>query len=661
MRDRAREVALHAVETMALDGDASSVMAGAVAHVVSRDDAADRAFDTFLTPGAGEDPDDEDFADVLARLLGEDPLALTLITRAADAARHRAVAPPPPMPPPPAVPRFTEGLELPRMPGPGPGTGPTADEPNGYQAYPHLRPAAQLPTEEFLLHPRVPFELEVGLSEFPDHSDLVVTPDGLEAADGMTVTVHLSYDPESFRIEGELPVTLPLTADEPFPVRTVSVTPLPTRRPLSDRRIAAHYLVDGTVRAIAFLALRDAGAARSPRPAPAALVDLTALTDEQPPDVVLAVYGADAAAPGSYTIAAFPRDRQIAPPEVGRIDLGPEAADFMTDMFRAGNRGGDPSGVYDTLTGIGWRIGTKIPAGIFTTLKAIAEAASADSPATMLLLTEESAVPWELAAFGRDRDIDSPAGDGSPFLGAHFAIGRWPLVASTTTPRVPDPRRVDVRQAALVRADYDGVGDGWLPLPGAVAEVERLAASYTPSAVWSPLIDEVKENLSSDVDVIHFALHGQVDTSPGETGLVLLRRDGEKLRPAYLSSDEILGLLTRDRAPLPTSPFIFLNACQVGQGQQLLGDYAGMAAALLEAGARAVVACIWNVNDGVAGSISTEFYERADRGEAPAEILRSVRTRYAPPSDADGDTPPAPTLIAYQYFGHPGMRVVRTG
>ena len=285
----------------------------------------------------------------------------------------------------------------------------------------------------------------------------------------------------------------------------------------------------------------------------------------------------------------------------------------------------------------------------------------------MLLLTEESAVPWELATVGGARDIESAAGGSSPFLGAHFAIGRWPVSESVASSPGPNPRRIDVHKAALVRADYDGVGEGWRPLPGASTEVADLARDYAPAEEWSPVIDEVKDHLLlSEVDVIHFALHGQVDDARGESGLVLLRKEGDKLRPAYLSADAILSLLTRDPGPpLRSHPFVFLNACQVGQGDELLGDYAGLAAALIAAGARAVVACIWNVNDGVAGSISREFYRRADAGEAPAEILRSVRTRYIRP--APGDLAPddpatasVPTLIAYQYFGHPGMRVVRT-
>jgi len=537
-----------------------------------------------------------------------------------------------------------------------------------YRAYPYIRPTDHVPGQDYLIQPEVPFSLDIGTSRSaPVEAAVIATPAGLgEVRAGLTVHVQLSYDPASLSIDGPTPIVLQLTADDPYPRQTVTVTPLATAKPLSNRRIAAHYIVDGKVRAIAFRTFRDADAPPAPKSGSAGLVDLTPLADEEAPDLVLAIYGADAASPGTFTMAAFPRDADVAPPELGRIDLGLDSPGFMKQMFKEGNRGGDPTGVYDALAGIAWRIGSKIPDPILRTLKAVAEAPHRERAATMLLLTEESAVPWELAALGGARDITSTAGGSSPFLGAHFAIGRWPIAESVASSPVPDPRPIDVRKTALVRADYDGVGDGWRPLPGAVSEVAALARDYSPADEWSPVIDDVKDNLLfSDVDVIHFALHGQVDDAPGQSGLVLLRKDGDKVRPAYLSADAILSLLTRDPGPpLPRHPFVFLNACQVGQGNELLGDYAGLAAALIAAGARAVVACIWNVNDGVAGSISREFYRRTDAGETPAEILRSVRTRYVRPAPgaAASDDPAnasVPTLIAYQYFGHPGMRVVR--
>ncbi len=104
--------------------------------------------------------------------------------------------------------------------------------------------------------------------------------------------------------------------------------------------------------------------------------------------------------------------------------------------------------------------------------------------------------------------------------------------------------------------------------------------------------------------------------------------------------------------PLRGHPFVFLNACQVGRGSQLLGDHAGLAAAFLFAGASGVIAPLWSIDDRLARDIAIRFYERAMRGEAPAEIMRTERAAFR-------DTPEttSSTYMAYQFFGHPGLRL----
>ena len=52
------------------------------------------------------------------------------------------------------------------------------------------------------------------------------------------------------------------------------------------------------------------------------------------------------------------------------------------------------------------------------------------------------------------------------------------------------------------------------------------------------------------------------------------------------------------------APFVFLNACQVGSAGEMLGSYNGIAEAFLQAGATAVVAPLWNVDDTIAQKIA---------------------------------------------------------
>ena len=64
------------------------------------------------------------------------------------------------------------------------------------------------------------------------------------------------------------------------------------------------------------------------------------------------------------------------------------------------------------------------------------------------------------------------------------------------------------------------------------------------------------------------------------------------------------------------------------------------------------VAPLWSIDDAIARQIAVRFYERALRGEAPAEILRTERAAFR-----DAPETISSTYLAYQFFGHPGLRL----
>jgi CHAT domain-containing protein len=95
---------------------------------------------------------------------------------------------------------------------------------------------------------------------------------------------------------------------------------------------------------------------------------------------------------------------------------------------------------------------------------------------------------------------------------------------------------------------------------------------------------------------------------------------------------------------------VFLNACQVGSGAKVLGNYAGIAGAPVREGSR-VVAPLWSVDDAVAREVAVRFYRRVvEEGQPPAEVFRQERARFT--DDADGVSS---TYLAYQFFGNPAM------
>jgi hypothetical protein len=501
--------------------------------------------------------------------------------------------------------------------------------------------------------PGRPFELRVGIAPNRDFG-VVSTGETIALDEGSVLQVLLVYDPASFSVDAPSPITFD-ASEGSYPSTSITVTPLHVNeRYVPNRRIAAHYLVDGVLRGIAVRTFVEEGAdlLAANRPQRADLLDLAPLTEETPPDLVLFVYRVDAGAPNDYAWAAFPSDAAFPVPEVERTSLGAGGADLATLMRRAVAREDSAFATYLSLLGRGREIAGAMPDAVRRLVKRIAESPRRHA-ATVLLVTEELDVPWELAAPDGESALRSRFGGHSEFLGAHVAIGRWPL----TRRRSPRDLRleVDVRRSAVLTAHYAGNAK-WKELPDAEREAEELRRKYHDVVTVPPLFGDVVACLQGDSDIVHFAMHGQFDPQDDDGGLVLIRevQDDGSVSVQFLKAHQVEAL------DMPRHPFVFLNVCQVGAGMHVLGDYGGMAAAFLEAGASAVVASIWNVDDAEARRVSLRFYEEAaDDGRPAAEILRRMRSRYVVGSSASDESAPSPTLLGYQLFGHPRFRIIR--
>jgi CHAT domain-containing protein len=282
-----------------------------------------------------------------------------------------------------------------------------------------------------------------------------------------------------------------------------------------------------------------------------------------------------------------------------------------------------------------------VPSAVWDAIRAAAtEARKRDEPPTILVVSEEPHVPWELA----EVEPALPGSKAPPFLAAQARIGRWVQALEQqrgrTRPSPNPPRSKDVASLGVVWGSYEGTE--WKDLDHAREEAAELTRAY--GAVTIDATNRAMYELLRGKplkDLLHFAVHGRYEpTDPGgESGIILT--DGETLH-----ANEIAG---RD---LAANPIVFLNACQVGAGTLELGAYAGVAAAFVEAGASAVVAPLWSVDDGIAKKIALDFYEQAAKGEALSEVLRDARGSFVD----DFDTKSA-TYMAYQLFGHPAFAI----
>ena len=277
----------------------------------------------------------------------------------------------------------------------------------------------------------------------------------------------------------------------------------------------------------------------------------------------------------------------------------------------------------------------------------------------LLFLSAEPYVPWELASV-EDEYIDPALLDSNhaAILNTQARVGRW-LPPRPRTPRggdrpsQPPAVKVGVKQIAVVTGDYLAL-NGIRPLPEAEAEGDQLTNQYQAvrlTATWedvkSLLENRVEKNgLRLSVDLMHFACHGQVDTTnPTHNGIVLNGRN-MRLDPTTARGNAI---------GAATQPFAFMNACEVGMAGETLGSYGGLAAAFLNEGFRGFVAPLWAVNDKIAHAIALKFYQKTLVDQEPvSEALRQVRLDYDPNAPM-----PSSTHLAYIFYGHPDLTLER--
>jgi hypothetical protein len=315
------------------------------------------------------------------------------------------------------------------------------------------------------------------------------------------------------------------------------------------------------------------------------------------------------------------------------------------------------------VRGIARRIARNMPAQFWDVLAKVwlqvKKARPRDVP-SLLIVSEDPYIPWELA-ITEEPFIDKSLVDSTrpPIIGAQLKIGRWlppgpSMPGGLLYPKLPPETAVTIEKMALVVGDYASSGKVIArPLPEAIEEGKDIKKLYP--AIWidgslhdlDRLLDNEWKEDGEEVNfqAVHFACHGQASSDPKYTGIVL---SDTVLR---LGEDMIVG----NKMTPVSQPFVFLNACQLGQASETLGDYGGLAAAFLEEGCRGFIAPLWSVNDKIAREVGVNFYKRVlDDGFEVSEVMREMRSKF----DMEEDKPPA-TYIAYIFYGHPKLVVTR--
>jgi CHAT domain-containing protein len=179
---------------------------------------------------------------------------------------------------------------------------------------------------------------------------------------------------------------------------------------------------------------------------------------------------------------------------------------------------------------------------------------------------------------------------------------------------IPDPARSSERAVPGETFDVSR-------LPEAAAEarsISRFGGSDSEVDLGASASESRLKGRSLErFGVLHFATHALVSPRvPSRSGLLLASDRGG---PGLLTVREIHQLKLR-------SDLVVLSACRTAQGRVLAGEgVQSLARAFFHAGARSLVASLWDVGDRRTSELMTVFYARLAAGATKADALREAK------------------------------------
>ncbi|MEP6762725.1 MAG: CHAT domain-containing protein [Gemmatimonadaceae bacterium] len=316
-------------------------------------------------------------------------------------------------------------------------------------------------------------------------------------------------------------------------------------------------------------------------------------------------------------------------------------------------------GIELAVGGIAASIKNEIPAGVFEVLASVTKAVRAArgdlAIPTLLLLTQEARVPWELSLLPDEQVVNADA----PFLNTHFIVSRWLLDDNV---RALPPSDSVAQDFAAIFGEYSNSDLTALPYAQKEAAALQKHQAHTFAATRKEIVDilsnkaQTEEGKDLAPGVIHFSGHGEANRTNAASANLMLN-DGTPLS---------MTLFLNAPALKKFHPLVFLNACQLGAGTTSLGQSGGFASFCVRAQCSAVVAPLWSVDDEVAYDVSTKFYDDvlSDAGKQGISVAEAMFNSRQKPftaittTNAKGETSTyvTATRLAYLVYGHPAFR-----
>jgi CHAT domain-containing protein/tetratricopeptide (TPR) repeat protein len=193
-----------------------------------------------------------------------------------------------------------------------------------------------------------------------------------------------------------------------------------------------------------------------------------------------------------------------------------------------------------------------------------------------------------------------------------------PSIVAVANPIVSSDRGAATRQVDLPHLDRLS------PLPATSAEAKQVAGLFGGGVVLEGPQAKASALRASGADrarIVHFATHGLIDEDrPERSGLVLTADPPND--DGLLQTREIYGL--RFDADLVT-----LSACETALGQNVTGEgMLGLTRAFFYAGARAVVASLWDVEDAATARLMESFYRNIRDGRPIDIALQQAKLSF---------------------------------
>jgi tetratricopeptide (TPR) repeat protein len=225
-------------------------------------------------------------------------------------------------------------------------------------------------------------------------------------------------------------------------------------------------------------------------------------------------------------------------------------------------------------------------------------------------------------------------GRGGPLLGELAPTSYLPSAAALVELGRRERREVRPRLLALGDADYGGAAatsriallqsENLGALPHTRSEVATVRGLFGRGASMVLLGRQATEarfkaQELATYSVIHLATHGFIDaSSPSRSGLVLGLAEGD-------GEDGILQFREVLRLPL-AAELVTLSACKSALGELVTGEgIVGLGRSFFYAGADAVVASLWSVDDEATAAFMASFYRALRDGAGKAEALQRAR------------------------------------